>query len=377
MAAAASGSWSMQAGVAAALLFAMGLWAGHLLQPGSGAGGPPPPRLVGDSADRFHQAPCPPPRQPGTQRRNLVFAAVGDGWSADKWSYTEQSSWDLVAVYYGNRTDWDCPKCMLALTMADSMKWQMVWRLMTSKDPRWEGIWGKLRRSYDFVLVTDDDLIMDSCTIDILFQTMRRHKLLVAQPSNCRGKDSDNPYAVHWQLPGLEMHYVNIVEVTAPALSMKFLDTEMRPYLQRSYSGWALPFCFWAATRFSHQRMGAVDAACMIHPARQDVGRKMIVSERIRRGLVKPGSIYARFGELTPFKTPKAEQLSVWAECGFTADRAPIRTPLMFDSVLAEPQAAAAEAGTALWGAGAAEQRQRQRPWLSLLGVWLAVAAAV
>ena len=27
-----------------------------------------------------------------------------------RWSYTEQSSWDLVAVYYGNRTDWDCPK---------------------------------------------------------------------------------------------------------------------------------------------------------------------------------------------------------------------------------------------------------------------------
>ena len=42
----------------------------------------------------------------------------------------------------------------------------------------------------------------------------------------------------------------------------------------------------------------------------------MIVSERIRRGLVKPGSIYARFGELTPFKTPKAEQLSVWAVRG-------------------------------------------------------------
>jgi hypothetical protein len=30
---------------------------------------------------RFHQAPCPVPRQPGTKTRNLVFAAVGDKWS--------------------------------------------------------------------------------------------------------------------------------------------------------------------------------------------------------------------------------------------------------------------------------------------------------
>ncbi len=43
------------------------------------------------------------------------------------------------------------------------------------------------------------------------------------------------------------------------------------------------------------------------------------MSERIRRGLVKPGSIYARFAELTPFASPKEEQIAVWkvrVECG-------------------------------------------------------------
>lgn len=38
----------------------------------------------------------------------------------------------------------------------------------------------------------------------------------------------------------------------------------------------------------------------------------MTVSERIRRGLIKPGSIYARFGELTPFQSPIDEQRSQW-----------------------------------------------------------------
>lgn len=42
----------------------------------------------------------------------------------------------------------------------------------------------------------------------------------------------------------------------------------------------------------------------------------MSVSERIQKGLVKPGSIYARFGEITPFKTPRDEQVAVWQVSG-------------------------------------------------------------
>ena len=38
----------------------------------------------GHAVDRFHAVPCLPPHQPGNQRRNLVFAAVGEGWTADK-----------------------------------------------------------------------------------------------------------------------------------------------------------------------------------------------------------------------------------------------------------------------------------------------------
>ena len=66
---------------------------------------------------------------------------------------------------------------------------------------------------------------------------MRRHDLAVAQPSNCPGNDSDSPYWVHWQLPGLELHHVNVVEVTAPGFSMDFLDQKLRPLLKQTFSG--------------------------------------------------------------------------------------------------------------------------------------------
>ena len=38
----------------------------------------------------------------------------------------------------------------------------------------------------------------------------------------------------------------------------------------------------------------------------------MSVSKRIQLGLIKPGSIYARFRELTPFANPLEEQHAQW-----------------------------------------------------------------
>ena len=41
-------------------------------------------------------------------------------------------------------------------------------------------------------------------------------------------------------------------------------------------------------------------------------GKDMSVAESIEAGVLKPGSIYARFAELTPFKSPLEEQQAQW-----------------------------------------------------------------
>lgn len=123
------------------------------------------------------------------------------------------------------------------------------------------------------------------------------------------------PCRVHWQIPGMELHTVNVVEVTAPVIQMAFLDTAVRPLLKNTYSGehaggvagrtwqasaatrqtsaaccswaahaiksnnappasagWGLPFCFTAVAGFPHGRLAAIDSVCMIHPARDPPG---------------------------------------------------------------------------------------------------------
>ena len=73
----------LQAVLLTALSFALGVLVCYTAQqraPGGGGRG-----LFGFGApDRFHQTTCPPPPQPGTKRRNVVFAAVGESWTPDK-----------------------------------------------------------------------------------------------------------------------------------------------------------------------------------------------------------------------------------------------------------------------------------------------------
>lgn len=47
---------------------------------GTGRGG----LALRPAADRHHAVPCPPPHPRGKPRKSLVFAAVGEGWTADK-----------------------------------------------------------------------------------------------------------------------------------------------------------------------------------------------------------------------------------------------------------------------------------------------------
>ena len=133
-------------------------------------------------------------------------------------------------------------------------------------------------------------------------------------------------------------------------------------------AGWGLPYCFSAAAGFPKKKLAAIDAACMIHPAREPTGegpcgcrqlllpparlpgcmcgwlfafqrltdpcvwldldldlcvcaggKPMGVSGRIRKGLFKPGSIYARFAELTPFAHPRQEQVTQWKVGGWSS----------------------------------------------------------
>lgn len=68
-----------------ALWFALGALVCYVVQQAGGTAGGSSSAvapLVG--TDRHHAVPCTWPAQATAKRKNLVFAAVGDGWTADQ-----------------------------------------------------------------------------------------------------------------------------------------------------------------------------------------------------------------------------------------------------------------------------------------------------
>lgn len=73
-------------GVAISLVwFALGALVCYTVQQAGGGTGVASTALAAFGADRHHALPCTWPSSKATaKRKNLVFAAVGDGWTADK-----------------------------------------------------------------------------------------------------------------------------------------------------------------------------------------------------------------------------------------------------------------------------------------------------
>ena len=69
------------------------------------------------------------------------------------------ATFDVVLLHYGNDTTLDCPACAAVLRMAGP-KWMLVWQL--TQHPAWP----RLAAGRRAVMVADDDVVLDTCSIN-------------------------------------------------------------------------------------------------------------------------------------------------------------------------------------------------------------------
>ena len=120
------------------------------------------------------------PQLEAARRLNLVVAAVGDATQHELWlSDAPQASWDLVLLYYGASPTFTCAECLRVLPMRGA-KWYLLHQLTQRPD------WRQLAEQYRYIALPDDDLIMDTQAINVVFKLMEQHELELAQPSRCR-----------------------------------------------------------------------------------------------------------------------------------------------------------------------------------------------
>ena len=156
-------------------------------------------------------------------RQNVLIVPVGNSWRAEKWlDRPENATFDVIALYHGDDfDDFHCSLCAKSFHIKGP-KWRVYYQFTSSSD------WKDVAEKYQYVMLPDDDLEIDTCSLNTVFETMRRYDLILGQPSVCEGHESGTWRPDLHQRLQFELRYTTFVEVMAPTYRMDFFDKVVR-----------------------------------------------------------------------------------------------------------------------------------------------------
>jgi hypothetical protein len=166
--------------------------------------------------------------RPARHPRNLVVLRAGDESLHPQWIAAPRRDFDLFVSYYGRDAD----------------------RYRHDADyhehrpgPKWPCIAALLQQhadvvdEYDCFWFPDDDLAVDTATIDRMFAYFHAHRLCLAQPALTH--DSYCQWKTLLQDPDCHLRFAQFVEIMAPLFSRAALRV-CSPSFAESPSGWGL-----------------------------------------------------------------------------------------------------------------------------------------
>lgn len=233
---------------------------------------------------------CGDPTAEPRKRTSLVVATVGDGWTPDRWLNSPSSAnFDLGVLYYGFDPNFTCTTCTFTIHIPGP-KWYIYYYFTTT--PTYLEV---QYRGYDYIMMPDDDLELDTCIISTVFDVAKQYDLIMAQSSVCKEKGTSFTYwKLLYQDPRYRLRYVDFIEVMAPVMRMDFFDAVVRPTLKGSFVGYGLDHIWPALLGWPQDRLGVVDEVCMVHPPSPPSG--------------KEGGLYVVAGQLTEESGAQEEQ---------------------------------------------------------------------
>lgn len=126
---------------------------------------------------------------------------------------------------------------------------------------------GARLESYDYVFVTDDDVVVPLGFLDAFIASQERCDFALAQPA--RTANSWIDHDIVRQVPGLLARRTRFVEI-GPMFSVRAdLAPFLLPFDERSPMGWGLDFVWPAIVERHGFRMGIIDAVPMDHSLRR------------------------------------------------------------------------------------------------------------
>ena len=127
----------------------------------------------------------------------------------------------------------------------------------------------ELLDSYDFLIISDDDISLPSDFLDRYLSIVVKHDFAIAQPARTHGSYIDHHFVE--QLAGLEARRTRFVEI-GPLFSVRRdVYPVIFPFDESVYMGWGYDFVWPCLMEKLNKRMGIVDATPVEHSMRKSV----------------------------------------------------------------------------------------------------------
>jgi len=187
-----------------------------------------------------------------SRSRNLVFSSVGSRNNVRSWlSAPAEKEFDLAIYYFGDEDD-------PGLT-ADFF--------VRRKDLKFANFYHFINagglQGYDAVWVVDDDIILDTKSINQMFRVFSDYRLLMAQPSfdrQCR-----RPWGITFTDPDFILRYTNFVENGVVVLATGIID-QIKNTFRDAGTGFGVDFIWPSILGFPRDRIAVIDSVSCTHP---------------------------------------------------------------------------------------------------------------
>jgi hypothetical protein len=196
---------------------------------------------------------------------NLVIATVGDTSLHKEW-LSDKPNFDLVLLYYGN--DLNIAKSYTQDTpyiyASKGFKFSLI-KSFINDNLEWVS-------KYEYIWLPDDDLKIDTKSINELFSIAKKYDLYLCQPSLLG-------YISHQITAPQEnslLRYTNFVEIMAPLMNLNTI-LKLKETFNVNYSSWGLDFIWSYLLNDPQDKIAIIDTIKMTHT--KPVGNPKLYSQ--------------------------------------------------------------------------------------------------
>ncbi|MBA7522034.1 hypothetical protein ES705_14146 [subsurface metagenome] len=162
------------------------------------------------------------------KKRNLVIASIGDMSNHKDWITGGKKNFDLALIYYGNKENRYRNEADYHLQIQGMLKFEAIAKAIHRLSD--------VIRKYDTVCMPDDDIVMDTATMNRLFRIFHKYNLDMAHPTIAGGIFYDWDM---WRCPYMILRYVDHVDRICPLFRTDILRYILNTFTLNK-SGWGI-----------------------------------------------------------------------------------------------------------------------------------------